>query len=209
MRSGLVGFLSALALASVATGGCSSGGSSTTGGTGGSSSGGTGGGGGGAATPVTTLNGSTALSALTPAQRTQLCSDTAVYFGALVPMATTCKWRGLAYAASSSAPTQDLLQQKCTMQESNCSQAGNPWANNFGCDIAATCAATVAEYSACIHDEIAAFLQAVNALPTCATLMMSNSSTIIADQNADLPASCVSRMNTCAELLVPNPLNLP
>jgi len=98
----------------------------------------------------------------------RLCNDTAVYFGGLVLMATTCKWRGLAHGASSSAPTQDMLRQKCTVQESSCSQVGNPGANNFGCDVPANRAATVTDHSACIHDEIAAFLQAVNALPVCA-----------------------------------------
>jgi hypothetical protein len=49
----------------------------------------------------------------------------------------------------------------------------------------------------------------VSALPTCATLMMTSTSTIVAAQNADPPASCVSLTNTCPELLAPNPLNLP
>ena len=95
------------------------------------------------------------------------------------------------------------------MQESNCSQGGDPWASNFGCDIPAACAATVADYSACIRDEVAAFLQTVNALPMCPSLLMSDTSAIVNAQNADAPASCASLMNTCPDLTPASPLTIP
>jgi hypothetical protein len=158
---------------------------------------------------VTTLSDSKTLNTLTASEATQLCTDTAAYFGTTISMATTCKWRGLAYGASSSAPSQDVLRQKCTMQETNCSQAGDPWASNFGCDIPASCTATVAAYSACIRDEVAAFLQVVDPLPVCTSLLMSDTSKIITAQTADPPASCASLMNTCPELTPASPLNLP
>ena len=37
-------------------------------------------------------------------------------------------------------PSQDVLRQRCSMQESDCSQGFDPWASNFGCDIPAACA---------------------------------------------------------------------
>jgi hypothetical protein len=39
------------------------------------------------------------------AEATQLCNDAYAYFGHAISRATSCKWKGLAYAISSSAPT--------------------------------------------------------------------------------------------------------
>src|SRR4051812_20079132 len=83
---------------------CSSGGGAA-GGTGGSPSSGGTGGAGGAGSSVTTLGGTKAVNALTAAEATQLCNDTYAYFGSAIAKATTCKFRGLAYGASSSAPS--------------------------------------------------------------------------------------------------------
>src|SRR3954462_14164403 len=112
MRHGLVA-ISALVLASMATGGCSSSGENGGAGrsAGGSSAGGAaggqgvGGGGGAAVSSFTTLSSSKAVNALTPTEVTQLCDETYAYFGSAIPKATACKWKGLSYAASSSAPT--------------------------------------------------------------------------------------------------------
>jgi hypothetical protein len=214
MRNRPLGLVGALMLTwTMATAGCGS--SSSGGGAGGAGgsagSGGAGGssGNGGAGGGVTTLSGSKAVNALTAAEATQLCNDTYAYFGTAIPKATTCKWKGLAYGASSSAPSQDVLQQKCTMQESSCTQGGDPWANNPGCnDIPTTCTATVAAYSACISAEAAAFVQAVNALPVCTALMTSDVSRIMdAETGGTPPASCASLMNACADLTPPSPLN--
>jgi hypothetical protein len=219
MRNGLFGFLSAALLASMAATACSSsggtGGTAGTssgggsGGTGGTSTGGGTGGGGGTASgaSVTTLSGSTAVNALTAAQVTQLCDDTYAYFGSAIPKATTCKWRGLSYAASSSAPSQTVLQQNCTNKETAC-QPTDPWANNLGCnDIPSTCTATVAQYSACISDEVAAFIQAVNGLPICTALTSAGTAAVVDAQTASPPAGCASLMDTCPELYPPGPFN--
>lgn len=203
MRNGLIKLVGAMVLVSMATAGCGSGGG--TGGTGGNSnSGGTGGGSGGGS--VTTLGGSKAVNALTTAEATQLCNDTYSYFGSAIPDATTCKWDGLLYAASSSAPSQSVLQQGCTSHQTSCLQ-GNPWANNAGCnDLPSTCTATVAQYSACIGDEVAAFIQAVNGLSSCATL--TSTGAIVDVQTANPPASCASLSDTCPDLYPPSPLNI-
>lgn len=218
MRKGLIGFVGGMVLVSIATvtAGCSSGGA--TGGTGGSTGNGgtTGGGGttgtggtGGGATSVTTISGTTALNALTPAQTTQLCDDTYAYFGTAISKATTCRWRGLAYGASSSAPTDAQLQSNCTNKETSCQGSADPWADNLGCnDIPSTCAATVAQYSACISDEVAAFIQLVGGFPMCSMLMRSNASEILNAIAAPPPASCASLTDACPELSPPGPLNM-
>ena len=219
MRNGLVGLASGMLLASMATTGCSSGGSGGTGGAGGTSGsagttgtagtsggGGTGGAGGGAAS-VTTLPGGTAVNALTPTEVIQLCNDTYAYFGSAIAKATTCKWRGLAYAASSSAPSDAQVQSNCTNKESSCNQT-DPWADNPGCnDIPSTCTATVAEYSACIGDEAAAFTQTVNGLKSCSTLTRADTAALFDVMAAPPPASCMALMNKCADLYPPSPLN--
>jgi hypothetical protein len=221
MRKGLIGFVGGMLLVSVSTGtlGCSSGGG--TGGTGGNagnggsvgtagtSGGGGTGGGGSNGSAVTTISATTALNALAPADVTQLCDDTYAYFGSAIPKATTCRWRGLAYGASSSAPTDAQLQTSCTNKESSCQQSADPWADNLGCnDIPSTCAATVAQYTACISDEVAAFIQLVGGFPVCSMLMRSNASEILNAIAAAPPASCASLMNTCPELSPPGPLNM-
>jgi hypothetical protein len=142
------------------------------------------------------------------AEATQLCNDTYAYFGSAIPKATICRWKGLAYGVSSSAPTDAVLQQKCTMQETSCQQAADPWADNPGCNsIPSTCTATVAQYSACISAEVESFIQTVGGFPMCASLMMSGTSAIVDAQTAPPPASCASLMNTCPDLYPPSPLN--
>jgi hypothetical protein len=205
-------------LASVATTSCSSGGGSggsggasgTSGGAGTTGTAGTTGGGGtggGAPASVTTLPGGTAVNALTPAEVTQLCNDTYAYFGSAIAKATICKWRGLAYAASSSAPSDAQVQTNCTSKETSCNGT-DPWADNPGCnDIPATCTATVAEYSACISEEVTAFIQTVTGFKTCATLTRADTPSLFDVMAAPPPASCMALMNKCADLYPPNPLN--
>ena len=172
-------------------------------------SGGGAGGGGGTGSSVTTINGTKALNALTPTEVTQLCDDTYAYFGTAIPKATTCRWRGLAYGASSSAPTDAQLQTSCTNKETSCLGSADPWADNLGCnDLPATCTATVAQYSACISDEVTAFIQLVNGFPMCSALVRSNASEILNAIAGAPPASCASLMNTCPELSPPGPLNM-
>jgi hypothetical protein len=200
MRNGLIGIVSGIALAAMAAAACSSSNDGGKGGTGGSTgnagttgAGGTssGGGTGGGASTVTTLDGSKAVNALSPAEVTQLCSDTYAYFGSAIPKATTCRWKGLSFGASSSAPTDAQLQSNCTNKETSCTQSADPWADNPGCnDIPATCTATVAQYSTCISDEVTAFKQLVGGFPACSMLMRSNSSDILTAIAADPPSSC-------------------
>lgn len=236
MRNGLIGFIGlagAMVLASVAPTSCSS--SDSTGGSGGSAgsagaSGGSSSGGGGtmgtggssnsggsAGTDggasgggaVTSLSSTKAVSALTSAEGTQLCNDTYAYFGSAIPKATTCKWKGLAFAASSSAPSDAVAQQNCTTQQNSCQQSADPWANNPGCNsIPSSCTATVAQYSACIRDEVAAFVQLVNGFPACAGVTTSVSSAINnALGSGMMPPSCTALTDACPDLTPPTPLS--
>jgi hypothetical protein len=216
---GIVGLASAVVFASVAIAACSSddstgstgggAGSGGTVGTGGSSNSGGAAGSDGGGSSVTTVSGTKAVNALAAAEVTQLCNDTYAYFGTAIPKATTCKWKGLSYAASSSAPSQTVLQQNCTNQQNACQQGGDPWANNPGCNaIPSSCAATVAQYSACISDEVAAFSQLVDQFPMCAALTLSDSAAINnALGSGMMPASCTSLADACPDLTPPTPLS--
>ena len=221
MRSGRIGIVSGIALTWMTAIGCSSSGGGTAGTGGTSSTGGAVGTGGSSATggvvgtggtsssgAAVGTGGSKAIGALTTAEGTQLCNDTYAYFGSAIPQATTCKWQGLAYAVNSSAQSDSVLQQQCTKQLNICQQAADPWANNSGCSTLPTdCTATVAQYSTCISDEVTAFAQAVNGLPTCTTITMSQTSSVTDAQLASPPASCASLMNTCPDLYPPSPLS--
>jgi len=179
MRNRLIGFVGALLFAStVATAGCGSDSvSEGTGGTGGTSSGmgGTSSGmggttdctGGASAEPVTTVSGCKALNALTPDEFTRVCNDTYAYFGSAISAETTCKWKGVAFATSSSAPTEEQLQENCRTKETAClADPSAVWSNNPGCDeFPEDCTATVADWATCITDEATDFIQQVNGLP--------------------------------------------
>lgn len=189
-------------------GAAGAGGSSGSGGGGGSgTSGGTANGGaaGAPAGSVTTLSESKTIGSLTADEGTQLCNDTYTYFGTATPKAVACKWVGLAYAASSSSPTEEKLRQNCSGHETDC-QSTVPWAMNNGCGgWPMTCTATVGAYSTCIKAEIAAFTQRVNGLPSCDTLTLQTTSGVSDAMSAALPADCDALTNMCPELTVPNP----
>jgi hypothetical protein len=223
MRTGPI--VNALLLASsMVTTGCGSttggggaagaGGTSNTGGavgTGGRSSAGGAGGTGGTSsngTSVTTLGDTKSLNALSAAEITQLCKDTYAYFGKAVPMATACQYKGLSFATSSSAPSDSQFQQICRDQETTCTQAGTGLgsADNPGCsDIPSSCTATVAQYSACVSDELVAFNQGMIGLPSCATATSAVISAVWRVMAPTPPASCDSLSVTCPELSPPNP----
>jgi hypothetical protein len=240
MRNGLSGLVSALVLASTmviagcgsnassggtggnaSTGGAAgtggksgTGGSASTGGavgTGGSTStGGQAGGGASGESPVTTLSGTTALGALTATDATQLCKDTYAFFGKAIAMTTACKYKGLSYATSSSAPTDSQFRQICTDRETTCMQKGTGVgsADDPGCgDLPPSCKATVAQYSACMSDEVAAFNQGVGGLPSCATATSASISAVWEVMIPSVPPSCDAINNKCPELSLPSPNN--
>ena len=142
------------------------------------------------------------------AEVTQLCNDTYAYFGSAIPKATTCKWKGLSYAASSSAPSQSVLQQNCTSKETAC-QPTDPWADNLGCN----------DIPVDLHGDGRGSTPPASATrsrpssrpstgsPACATLTSAGTAAIVDAQTANPPASCASLMNTCPDLYPPGPFN--
>jgi hypothetical protein len=184
------------------TGGATgTGGTAATGGNSGSV--GTGTGGSSPGGPVTTLSGSKSLGSLTSTEAATLCSDTYSYYQQNISQATLCKETGLAYGISSSAPTDAQLRQNCTSQQTTCLTDGPalPSCSN----IPVACAATVAQYAACIADQVAAFNSGVAALATCATVTLADLQTVWTFVAADPPASCALLTNTCAGFDVPTP----
>src|ERR1019366_1181846 len=212
MKSELIGLLSAtLVVSAVAVAGCSSSGGAggtggtsgrggSTGGTGGSSSstrGGSGGssgsggaGGGSSGGSVTTLDGSKPIGTLTAAEANQLCADTYAYYGQAISQADLCKWAGLSYGVSSSAPSDSQLQTNCKSQETPCLTASPA---SVTCSaLPSNCTATVSQYSACVTDEAAAFKKAVAALPGCAAAKLTDLAGVWAYETGDAPASCTA-----------------
>ena len=155
---------------------------------------------------VTSISSSKPLSGLSAAEAKTLCDDTFAYFGSAIAKPITCKWKGLNKATSSSAPTQEVLTKTCTDEESGCLTAAAT-TENSGCNAIPTsgCSTTVAQYSTCIQDQVLAFAQTVNGLPSCATFMTSGTSAIYEAQGANPPPSCVFDA-TCPGLSPPNPL---
>jgi len=193
MRHELFGFLSASALAStLMVAGC--GGSDDPADPPGGGSG------------FTTLSGTTTLSALTAAQATQLCTDTFAHFDTTITDATMCKWKGLSFATSSSAPSEEQYRANCVEKETTC--LGDPVAarsSNRTCSpFPGNCAATVAEYSACVNDQIAFFNQTVAGIAACTEFSSTSSDAVWAALGATPPASCT--FSNCSGLFPPNPL---
>jgi hypothetical protein len=152
-------------------------------------------------TLVTDLGGTQTIGSLSPTDASKLCSDTYAYFGDAISQADLCKWAGLAYSVSSSPTSDSVLRKKCTGQESTCLQA-NPAAAK--CDpISATCGVTVAQYSACIADQAAAFNSAINGLPGCGTAVLSGLEGVWNAMTADLPESCAPLSNKCPAYNIP------
>ena len=218
MGQGVLGVMTALLLAStLMTGACSSTNNSSggMGGSSGTSAGGnatgTGGMGGSSGTSVTSVSGTKAITSLNATEGTQLCNDTYSYFDTTVPRAMACKWNGLSRAASSSSRTQDDLQKGCALAENSCLQSDAGAFPNPGCgDIPkANCTATVAQYSSCIGDEIAAFKQTVNGLPECNVATLADTSPIFdALGGGTPPASCASLGDACPALVIPSPFTI-
>jgi len=191
MRNGLIGLAVAIA-------GC------------GSSGGGPGGMDAGGSADASNAGDTRALGSLSKAEADQLCSDTGAYFARSITRADSCRWAGLVYAQSSSAPTDADLQNNCSKTEASCDQSDasttGPGANTMCFGVPATCTATLPQYFTCVADETTVFNQALKTLPSCATLTRADFDAIVAVQTgANQPASCTSLMNACPDLFVPPP----
>lgn len=158
---------------------------------------------------VTSLSGSRALNSLSAAEAAKLCTDSGSYASAAVSQANACKFAAV-FSASFSAPTTDAeARAACMAIYTPCLSA--PAQTNDTCDaIPATCTATVAQYSACMKDSIAAFNQTLAVLPGCSTLKLSDLSDNsgggagTAGGAAATEASCVTLEKACPGFSVPS-----
>ena len=203
MRYRLIGLLGRVVVASaMATAGCdgSDDGGAAAGG------GGTAGTGGGAGNSFTTLNASAPLSTLTSADAMKLCQETYAYFRTAISTEAACKWKGLSFATSSSAPSEEQLRANCTEKETGClADPATALGTNAGCSpFPSNCMATVAQYSTCVTDEVAFFNQTVSSMPRCAMLTSVGTQAVSGALSAALPASCT--FSGCPSLFPPNPL---
>ena len=226
MRTGLIELASALVLVStMAAAGCSEGGGGTTGtagsaggatgtagsaggttGTAGSTAGTTGTGGSGGGGSVTSISSSKTLGSLTAAESDQLCNDTKAYFMTAISKANSCKFSALSNAASTSAPNDAVLRTNCTSMETSCNASATmgPGASTSCFPPAATCTATVAQYSACISDQAALLNQSANTLPSCSAVRLADISPIFGAVEALYQAAgCMALTTACPEFVFP------
>ena len=201
MKYPLIGLFGAMALISaMATAGCGGGDDAETA----AGGGGTAGAGGGGAS-FTTVAGTAVLSTLAPPDAMKLCDDTYAYFRTAISTEAACKWKGLSFATSSSAPNEEQLRANCTEKEMQClADPATALGTNPGCSLPSNCTTTVAEYSTCVRDEVAFFNQTVASMPSCAMFTNVGVQAVSAALSAPLPASCT--FSNCPSLFPPNPL---
>jgi hypothetical protein len=129
-----------------------------------------------AGTFTTSVNGSKPLSALTNAEKLQLCKDATAYFQSPGVIHSECKIAGFIEAQLSVAfdgtLTDTQLQMECTQAVDQCANTDKDGGTSVTmCNTdqppPASCTATVADYTACIS----AFPQALSgAAPECSTI---------------------------------------
>jgi hypothetical protein len=144
---------------------------------------------------------------LTPAQQTQICNDLNNYSLHNISQANFCKYAGVATAAfllaSDSSTTDATLQSACAQTVTECN-GSPPDTSGSTCDFSgvATCSsdATIADFNACVTDQVSAQNAAFASLPACSavtkTWLNSNSSAGTTTE----PASCVSLDAKCPDV---------
>lgn len=154
-------------------------------------------------TSITQLSGTQTVGSLSATDAIKLCNDTYAYFGKALSQADLCKWAGLTHGVSSLASSDATLQNSCKTQENSCLQAGAVVA---ACDsVPGDCDVTVAQYSECVAAQAQAFNEAVNGLPGCATVTLSDLPGVWAYGTADLPATCTAITEKCPTFNIPTP----
>ncbi len=167
--------------------------------------------GGGGGSFSTSVPSGTKLTALTPAQDTQLCNDFQSYTtGTLEP--DTCRLAGfeasLALLGGTPAPTDADLQTACTQTYTSCLTGGDGGSGTTTetCDVSsapATCTATVGDLQNCLNAEQAQLNTVISAIPSCSTISMSNILTAAGkfageeDAGTSEPAVCAQFDSTC------------
>jgi hypothetical protein len=168
------------------------------------------GGGGGS---VTSIPGSTALNTLTPAQATQLCTDTSAYVSRSITKSDACKLAGFTTAALSAAlgavTTDQQAQAACQAAVDSCNNSSSDAGTTGTCSIGdtSTCVATatVSEYSTCISDDVTAVKGSFASIPACSALTIASLTSADAGTGGTTttPASCTKLSTDCPGLTIP------
>jgi hypothetical protein len=158
----------------------------------------------------TTVPATTPLGQLSSAQLTTLCSDLNRYGMTLASNPTfkqgQCKLAGItaaAFAAGLGAATTDAqLQMACSMTYTQCLNAPPQTTTGGSCTTApaASCTATVAQYTACLNDSVTVGEAALAMLPACNTITAASlSSSTGGTGGGNPPASCTTFSAACPD----------
>ena len=161
---------------------------------------------------MTSVPGSKSLATLTPADLTQICTDTGAYYSRNVTKADACKIAGFTAAALvfafNSAATDTDLQTACSDAVTSCNSSSADGGTTTTCSVGdtSTCAATatVDEYSKCVTDAVAAQKASFAAIPACSSITVASLSTDGGTgTTSNPPASCAMLMTDCPGVTVP------
>jgi hypothetical protein len=178
-------------------------GSSGAGGAGGAGTGGNPSGVGGAGS-VTTLAGTKEIGALTTGEAGQLCKDSYVYFAQAITPATLCKWAGLAYSISSSAPNDAKMQENCAKEQARCLGLERYVSSSCG-SLPSDCKVTVSQFATCIADQATFYNSSVSGFASCSSVASKDKTAVWSFMSDNLPESCLSLIEKCPALDVPTP----
>ena len=157
----------------------------------------------------TTVPPSTQLGQLSSAQLTSLCSDLNRYYTGLASNASlkqgSCKLAAVLTASLTvgSSTTDAQLQAACNQAYNQCLSGSSTTGQTLTCTETppASCTATVAQYTACLNDNVSATTAAFASLPACNSLTVASLS---ADGGSggggdELPASCKTFSAACSD----------
>lgn len=165
---------------------------------------------GGGTGSVTTLSGTKALNGLSASESTQLCADSQAYVGRAISRPDACKSVAVLLTLIGSPASDAEAQMQCASAYNQClaspsTATGQP----DSCDpIPANCTATVAQYSACVTDDITATNQAFGAFPKCSALTLTSlAATNPGNLSTTPPASaaCMTFATACPDFKPPVP----
>jgi hypothetical protein len=153
------------------------------------------------------VDGTKALNALSATEATQLCKDAGAYASAALSKQNSCKFAAL-FGAAFGAPTTDAEARAACMTIYTACLSAPAQSDKLTCDpIPSTCKATVAQYSACMKDGIAAVNQTFAAIPSCSTVTLAD----LADNGgaggaggATTSAACMAFQTACPDYNVPS-----
>ena len=161
---------------------------------------------------VTSVPGNTSLATLTPAQATQICTDSTAYASRSISKSDACKLVGFITVATGvafgSVTTDQMAQTTCQAAVDSCNNSSSDAGATGNCSIGdtSTCAATatVSEYSTCITDSVNATKSSLASIPACSSITLAS---LRADGGTGgtttTPASCTKLTTDCPGLTIP------